>query len=401
MSKGDDTIALQALIDAAGDTSTYRSSGVITLEPRTYRISDTIRVTRRSVILRGSGVAPTDNGGTTLLWAGLAGKPMLQLNQSMHSRIQDIRFGGNSLAKPSAAISFLQTGRDVCPNEGNILSNLWIGPMLGWDLDEAQQFDNGIIFEGVNLNNDFTTVENLTIYYCNVGINVGGSQACGQDFRNIRIYQCPTGVIDYSTNTYNNIYLGNCDVNFSIRGGGSMTLVAVKSEEGGRFVTFDSQGGYLSVYGGGFQCGKKMAKDGRVIDGYTPNPVSVMLSDFTFAKLDQSLCPVVRLRSDPAGSEGRKTFLGYNLANFGPENLDMDVSGPAAVYPDGQRYIEFNVRGMHANPLTSKKAGFFRNLVEAGGKVDLSRYDMPVSCNLMPHQPDVTGGMIGPGKPKG
>lgn len=372
----DDTAALQALLDDPPDGGYFRAAGRITLEPRTYRISETLRITRRSVVLRGQGVSVLDKGGTTLLWAGPPGVPMIRLNQTMHCRIEDLRLAGNSGSRPSAAISFMQAAQDVLLVEGNMVRNVFIGGMFGWDADQGIQFEHGILFEGMDVNDDFTTFENLTIYRCQVGIRVGTTMACGQDFRNIRIYQCDVGVIDHSMNVYTNVYQGDCRVNYLVQGAGNITLLGCTSEGAERFLVFDGQGGSLTAKGGGFQAGAKFAADGIVIDGYTPSPITVALEDFHIYRLGATAVPRIRLRSDPAGSEGRKTFLGRNLINFGPENLDMAVSGPKEQYPQAQRYIEFNVRGMHNSP-DSKPAGTFRNIVEAGGTVDLTRYDTP------------------------
>ena len=387
----DDTAALQALIDRPGDTNTYRSAGTIDLEPRTYRISDTITVKRRSVTLRGQGISATDGGGTTLLWTGPPGKPVLRFTESMHSQAKNLRIAGNSQSKPSAALSFLESPGNVCPVEGNLFENLWIGPMLGWDEDPGRQFANGILFEGVDQNDDFTCFNNLTIIQCDAGIRVTNPMNCGNDFRNIRIYQCDIGAIEGSRNTYTNIYMGNCQACFAVQGGGTLKLVDFQAESCGRMVTFDGYGGSLSVQGGTFQCGPTVPPDGIVIDGYTPSPVTVRLEDFGMSRLAGGPMPKIRLRSDPAGAEGRKTFLGDNLINFSPENLDMQVSGPASQYPDAQRFIYFTRRGMHASP-GSLPAAEFCNCVGPGGRVDLSRYDLPA----MP-----TPGPMGPPGPQG
>ena len=390
----DDTAALQALLDAPGDPTKFVSCGRITLEPRTYRISDTLLIKRRSVILQGQGISATDAGGTTLLWTGPPGKPMLRLNQAMHCRIEDVRFAGDSKAPPSAAISFYQAANDACPVEGNMVRNCWIGPMLGWDSDYARQFQNGILFEGIDANDDFTTFENLTIIQCDAGIRVSNPMNVGNDFRNIRLYECDHGIVDSSVNTYTNIYQGNCRVNLQIEGGGSVTLVDFKSEGAERLCVFDGYGGSLSVRGGSFQAGAKFAADGIAIDGYTPSPVTVSLEDFGFSEAGAAATPRVRLGSTPAGAEGRKSFFGHNLVNFGPENLDMQMSGPASRYPGAQRFIYFNRRGMHNTPSAE-----FCNCVGPGGQVDLSRYDLPAMPPPVPGPPGPAGPPGVPGPP--
>ena len=400
MADRDDTSALQALIDRPGDTSTFASSGRITLEPRTYRISDTLLVQRRSVILQGQGVSATDSGGTTLLWVGPPGKPMLRLNQAMHCRIEDLRFAGDSKAPPSAALSFFQAATDACPVEGNMVRNCWIGPMLGWDADFNTQFRNGILFEGVDANDDFTTFENLTIVHCETGIRVSNPMNVGNDFRNIRLYECDTGIVDGSTNTYTNVYQGNCGVNLRIEGGGTATLVDFKSEGAERLCVFGPLGGSLTIRGGTFQAGAKFAADGIAIDGYTPSPTTVSLEDFAFPAAGAGATPRVRLRSDPAGAEGRKTFLGYNLVNFDETNLDMAIAGPAARYPEAQRFIAFNRRGMHFAP-GSLPGGEFCNLVGPGGKVDLNRFDAASGPSTSPPGPPGPKGEPGERGPAG
>ena len=389
----DDTAALQALLDSPGDFSTYRSAGVINLEPRTYRISDTLLIKRRSVALRGQGISATDGGGTTLLWTGPPGKPMLRFTEAMHCEISNLRLAGNSQAKPSAAISFLESPGNVCPVEGNMVRNVWIGAMLGWDADAGRQFANGLLFEGADQNDDFTCFDNLTIYQCDAGIRVSNPMNVGDDFRNIRIYQCDIGAVDNSRNSYSNVYMGNVLTCFSIQRGGSMNLVDFQAEDCGRMAVFDGYGGSLTVKGGSFQCGAKFAPDGIAIDGYTPSPVTVSLEDFGFSSIGATAAPKVRLRSDPAGAEGRKTFLGYNLVNFDASNLDMAIAGPAAQYPGAQRFIAFNRRGMHNSP-GSLPAAEYCNRVGPGGTVDLNRYDLPVLPKPAP-------GPMGPPGPPG
>jgi hypothetical protein len=50
--RSDDSKAIQAAIDAAGDAG----GGVVILDPGRYRVESRIRITKRNVVLRGSGI---------------------------------------------------------------------------------------------------------------------------------------------------------------------------------------------------------------------------------------------------------------------------------------------------------------------------------------------------------
>jgi hypothetical protein len=371
----DDTAALQARLDAPGDTSTFRGVGTIALEARTYRISDTLRVVKRSVILRGQGVSAEGAGGTTFKWVGPAGKPLLQLQQAQFCQVSGIHFAGDAKALPSAAINITQGPGDVVPTAKNSFRDLAIGSLYGFD-DDQRQFAAGVLFDGVNGNGDMNTFGNLLIWKCGTGIDIRNSQNTMNAFRDCLIFGCDTGVNCQAENKLENLFCSNNGVDLRITESIRLTIDGFASESSGRLATFTGQGGSLTLRSGNWQVSPGIAVDGTVIAGVQVAPVDVTFQDFTLTTAAGYTGPPPKIRlKSPPGGQGQKTFIGLGVPNFDPAWLDMDTNKPKRDFPFEQRVIQV-VRpgrsGVGAFP-----GAVFSNLVDGDGKVDLSRFDLP------------------------
>jgi hypothetical protein len=372
----DDTAALQALLDAPGDLSTFRAVGVIDLEARTYVLTDTVRVRKRSAILRGQGISPDGKGGTTFRWAGPANRPMLQFWAAEFCQTSGIRFAGDPRNPPSAAINVHQEAGDGVPTERNSFRDLFLGDMYGYDRDVPPAIAAGILFDGDNLNADMQVFDNVTINRCGVGIDVRNSQNCINDFRNLAIYQCPTGIRCAAENTFTNVYLGNCGTDIEVAEGVRLTFNGFHSEGARRLATFGGNGGYLTLRDGAWQVSKAINPDGVVIDGMRVNPVDVTFDHFTLNVVGGYAGPPPKIRlKSPPGGQGPKSFVGQNVPAFDPAWLDMGVNGPKAWYPQERRLIQVTRPGRSGGG--SMPPGVFSNIVDGDGRVDLTRFDLP------------------------
>lgn len=127
----DDTVAIQAAINAVGDTSQRRGGRIVLT--RQHLISDTLLFGRQGIEFAsdGWGVRAADKpSGCLVAGAGLAGKPMLRLDRTAGARVRGIRFVGLHGSSPSCAISHYQDMGVV--NFKNRVEDIWIGgPIAG------------------------------------------------------------------------------------------------------------------------------------------------------------------------------------------------------------------------------------------------------------------------------
>lgn len=267
----DDTVAIQSAINHVQTIG----GGTVFL-PGSHLISNTLVINDASangtVTLTGTGFASTETlgGGSSLLWNGSSGLPMLLNQCQAGSRVSNLRFRGNInlINKPLCAIQFDTTPGGA--NIGNYLDNIWIGYWTGdFNFTGTNQFTKGIYFSGT-INGDSNYAANLHISQCDdQAIHVENGNA-GITISNLFIQLCGTGIHAVGGAFVKYAFMGDCsvvDILVDGTGGhaGSVTLEEYFSEGGSMCAQIVSQG-QLVVRVGSFQINNTIPSNGVFFD---------------------------------------------------------------------------------------------------------------------------------------
>lgn len=342
----DDIIPIQAMIDATGDTTSIRPGKCEFTGPAA--ISDTILLERKSIEMYGVGWGSSSASypsGQYLKWIGSAGSPMLRPHRSYGCYIHDLRFIGDSTAKPSAAISLYQLSADGNINTWNKFERIWIGSFGGFDDDDAVQFDVGILGEGDNNNNSYNFFDNIKINKCTTGVDIQNAQYGGWQLDNLLVSDCVTGFKTASHAYGSNWYFSNnstADIELVHQGGQTaarLVLTSYSSENAGRLAVMATDT-KLSIRGGFFTASDgKLNADGKMIDGVNNGFNMVTISDFLFTDAFTGT-PTISLK-EASGGGIEKSLILTNVGGIGISNIDMNPGATAGNY----RYIHVQDSG--------------------------------------------------------
>jgi hypothetical protein len=273
----DETESWQATFDALGDTSTMRAGKVVGPDAPS-NISGTLTIDKKAIWFTGVGpgksgtVDPTVRGGTTFVWQGPAGLPMILLRRSWFTLVENLRFVGHILNPPLCSIELNYTAGDSPPDTLMGFSRIWVGHYSGFDV-AGTILDNGIITSGGNVQVDQSWME--MIYVTDLTPGVGGSGVrllnsqntlwdirhlvtnCGQTAKGIT---CGTRHVELHTP----FFQGN-GVDINIIGDGTIDVYNMGSELSGRLI--EALGGCsVRIKGGYWQAGPMTNADNNVID---------------------------------------------------------------------------------------------------------------------------------------
>lgn len=306
----DDTAALQAAINAAGSTSAIRGA-VVWLGDGDYAISSTLLLNKKSVRLVGTGWRSHSNpsSGTCIRWIGSAGTPMVRLQASWGSGLQNLRLIGDSSNKPSAAISMYNLSSDTNGTNYCYSRDIWIGPMSSYDSDSGICFTTGILFEGDNVNNDTNRFEHFNVRGCTTGVSVGSSQWVLNSFVDFTFSGCGTAVSAAADVTLRDVkFLSSSTVDIAITGGAHVSLESFVSEGAAKFCTpgNGSTGGRLTAKFGYFQAGASMS-DAAMIDNQHNTASELNLECVDMTQNSPAFTPKINL-SSPAGTASTKSI---------------------------------------------------------------------------------------------
>lgn len=354
----DDTAAIQRALDSFSDAgATSFRAGVVRILG-VARITGTLEITNGYVMLEGMGwgisVSATPRG--VIRWDGAAGSPMILIENCVSSGVRNIRLAGKSAAKPTAAIEFRQSGGLVTQDQP-IVENVWIGSYYSSDVDNAVQFDVGILFSGTT-NGDTGMFRNIHIQQCTTAIFNDNVSASVHHWDTMTIGFCTTGFKTVAPQQIiTNLLCGANDFDFDLAGTGvDLTVRNYVSEGSGRMAISSGGAGGLrfKVDGGGFHLqgtdtgGKFQSTDYDnkrwLIDipGNKSAGLSLTLTHFSLSSFGTHAAPAIRAwnTSDNINPDG-ETSINVILDEVKGFHSGMFYFGAEATV-QSQRLIVFN-----------------------------------------------------------
>jgi hypothetical protein len=347
----DDTAAIQAAIDSVGDTTSYTRAGPEIHIPGPCRITGTLTIRRKAVMLVGNGWGFRDDTGTRrsyLRWDGAAGIPMVKYSDCVGGGgMRRLKLMGKTTAQPSAAIELNETN-DSVPNQQLLFDQVYIGPH-STETGVGTQFVDGFQATGTNVNNAEMRINGCYVIDCSgKAIRQSGTQQLNWKVDHFTAVNCGTGIYVCGHVQGSNWNFANCLIDieqpFNDAGGNQTnTLINVLnyySETAGRMFQTDGPARFL-MRGGFFQITSSLNADGKLLKA--EGNVALLL-DMNGVRFSQSSAPPASpyfsLRANAGGATEKSIILegmsGWSLLTGGTNGLDVATRGPT-----DRRFIRF------------------------------------------------------------
>ncbi len=246
-------------------------------------IDDTI-VIDNGVTIQGIGLGRSSNPArpqSYLKWRGPAGRPMLKVINNFGFRVNDLRFIGDSSAKPSAAIEYYASTSGTGDVDFNGGDNIWIGQMFHMDTDQQPQFQRGLFFSGF-VNGDTNSFRNVFIYGCDEeAIFLKNPNASGTSFDTLRIGKCRNAIRTHATVTIRNFYAHVSEHTFVLETGGKIYVDTIACEGSGGLLKVAGDVTRCVIRNGDWQVqAGSIFPDGRIVDVGKSTMWHIHMEDF-------------------------------------------------------------------------------------------------------------------------
>ena len=173
----------------------------VDLPAGTFKLTRPLRGRRVAATITGAGIGstadftPRPGEGTTLVWAGPDGQPMVELTDSAWCRLYGLAFMPGP-GRPSAAISLLNPGgATVGTNRDHEIERVYMGPNPWAPGGRRGGFEAGLVVGGRNGNNDQVTVRHVHARDCGIGFHLPNTQSIWNAWDNVHAERCGVGVL--------------------------------------------------------------------------------------------------------------------------------------------------------------------------------------------------------------
>jgi len=334
----DDAAAIQAAINSF--TISGQINGGIIYLANSYAISDTLLFLNSSIDFYGQGFGAMQGDAKTYIrWIGTdTSKSMIRIQSSRSVKIRNLRLIGNTAFKPTAGINFYVdnpgTPTDISQNSFHRVENVWIGAYDGNDVPSptntssdaasGKQFTNGILYDGDNTGNNYDIITNVRIGRCNNGIALATNQFGQNEFRGIWVTACDYGFTTTAPAIgYDWFFDNNAVSDINIGLDGRLQIYEFASEASYQMASL-TNGGRLTIYGGGFSTYPSPRFSGTVIDASGGNNCVVTLNDFALFNNGYVGTPTFNFSS--SNDFSTKVFNGRDVRGVFPANVNINTS---------------------------------------------------------------------------
>ena len=253
----DDTAAIQAAINSVPTTGSAGVPGTkVYLPPGTYRVTSTLNIHQKSLIVSGAGVGnptnySTPGNQTTLMWDGAAAGTMFNVRDSKWVTFEDILFQGNSTNVPAELIYFQNAGGSIGTNAQLFVNRCHFGRFTWTNPSTSGTAATvGIRFGGTNANNDQFHFADVVFEGCATGVKIDNSQSVWGLISNALFDGSTTAGITTSAEVeLHNATFNACALDLDINSTARVTVRGYYSEGATQCAELSGQG-WLGVFGG-------------------------------------------------------------------------------------------------------------------------------------------------------
>src|ERR1051326_7355380 len=322
----DDTVAIQAAIDAYQRTNLPHAGGIVEINGGAV-ITSTLNIHETYVTIHrpGWGISQEAPYRGFIRWNGSAGSPMIKIADCYNSGVENIRLIGKSTAKPSAAIEYTRTVSAVVQADHLFARHVYIGHYYGYDTDfSSHQFSTGILISGA-VDTDTNYFKQVVLTGCDIGIDLQNPNASVTHYDTLLFYGCDVGFKCGARVTGDNWNFGGCAVDIELVAlFGRLTLHDVTSEGAGMFALMHT-GTELYIDDLGFQISNLLNVGGVIIDADTVG-ARLTLRNALFTQLSYTgATPTIKVRSSSGGSQNAIRF--ENIKGLKKANFDFQTIG--------------------------------------------------------------------------
>jgi len=379
----DDTAALQAALDAAGNNSPWGVRGtLIVVPPGEYLISSTLNVRRMAFELMGSSVgnspayAAAPGKGSVFRWNGPPDLPMMKIRDSYGVSIRRIRWEGKDGVAGTAAINLHWAAEDQQGTNGaTVIEQCYFGRYMHTSQGVHKgDLAHGILMDGENGNNDEFRIERCTFVGCSrAAIRMANTQSVWGSINDCTMSESGIGIDTASSLTGYNLCFDACGPDFHIASTAHVRVYGWQSERSKKLAELSvdaaliADGGYLQL---------SAIAGGVMIDAFPSNMAQIILRNMQFTQNTLSPRPTIRFgpseKERVVGTHFRVKVI--DCTGLLPDQFEL-AGAPWAQVPESRGEVEF--RG------SADKAFHFHNVLRmnppAAQKLDTSRVDLAIA----------------------
>jgi hypothetical protein len=376
----DDTAALQAAINSVAAT---QGVPAVTIRiPGTVRVTGTVTIHRRAVMFQGEGVGNPSNfsaspgKGSTIRWDGAAGGTLFKITDSRHISFQELILLGNVTNRPSAILDFESiTGAAVGTNSQIKLRHVAIGgfPWSTPETTSAKTCDYGIIFSGLNANNDQFSFDDVVISKAAIaGLALPNTQSIWGDLKNVFFNECEIGVKTSATLNAFNLSFNACPIDMELNSSAKVNVYGWGSEGSGQLFNITTSGA-LTVHGALWTIQAAMQGKANIAS-------AAALGD----NLHLDSCRIVyQITPKPLYVRGTYALVPYTVSIqncIGLTAAELDIRGYGVA---GKTYVDINSQGLAlATTITDKALDTYISGQVKGGPYTVRDGEIaPIICN--------------------
>ena len=376
----DDTAALQAALDAAGNDAPWGVRGTrILVPPGEYRISATLKVYRMSFEMVGCGFGNSPayeaapGKASVFRWDGPPDTPMMEIRDSYGITIRRVRWEGKVGVAGTTAINLRWVAADQQGTNGRtVIEQCHFGRYSHtgqgiWKGDLAY----GVLMDGDNGNNDEFQIARCVFSNCTAaGIRIANTQSVWGSVNDCTISECGVGIESASSLTGYNVCFDACGPDWRINSTAHVSVYGYQSERSRKLAELSpdaaliADGGYIQL----------SAIEGEaMIDAFPSDTAQVILRHMFFTQNDRSPRPKIRFGPSEAGKVVGLNFRVKVTDSRGLYPDQFDLAGPMwATAPESRGEVEF--RG------AADKAYHFHNFLRtthaSASTLDTARVDL-------------------------
>jgi hypothetical protein len=370
----DDTAAIQACINAAGNNQAAGTAGTdIHFGPGEFRITSELTLNRANIRFVGAGVgnAPTyasaPGFATVIRYDGTDGAAPMFFAENCHRlTFDDIRFRGSASKKPTYAVEFDNTAFGHGQNSYSEFNRCHFGRYT-WETPSLNVGDlaSAIGWTGANTHGDRIRVHNCNFNYCDTGLHIPNTQSIWSSIADCVFEYCGKGISTASTINGYNLAFGQCELDLEVLDTASVFIWGIGSEFSEQFASI-APSAHLWVRGGVIQCGTIQSNSQKLVDMYPSGQSSVVFEDIRFDGMTNAAQCKIEVGGESASTNvGNWVIRVQDCEGIIPTQVAIQAGAFWATSPVSRGYVEW--RSIHSNTNY-----YFRNHLATGYRTGLS-----------------------------